>query len=557
MTKVKNENLFNCFNQAYEKDLDRLKFIEENIVGKSDKEIMNYLLELEPDETGGLTAISGFYYQFLVTIEYCIELLDGKWDFVAFELHDDIIVGNENEKIVRFVQVKTSRSLLQNPSDVSDLYLRTLKKDSKTGEEYRKNDSWIDKLISKAQHFKKVDGYNTQFQLYTSYHIIKSNQYNFDHYTDNFKFNKPISDQDSLLKKLSDECYDSNRKGVVYDNICGEPLNQLLSRLYIKTGHSLVDIERYKNHLIIELSKRVFKDFETDNIALTTKDIHFLVGALSSRCLVDKEKGFLKLTKIDLEDILVQLRENCLAKVDETLEKHGNKRIVEGVFDAYLEEMKQFDLHKSMLDTIYTYKYYLLKWVEEGGNVRDLFNRYVEGTFNVQTYFKTNSLNRDSKLKDFISMIIILNIIHNETLEFSKNNFLITKISKRLGENTLIALLNLISRFNLDIAKEKIDLIMENIDEKEHLFLLDKDLKIILQGYTDKKFREQTKYEIKPWKTIDIEELPSSYNITKVSLTSTMIPGNVINEEADELLFSGDYADFNHQLNKLWSELGG
>ncbi|WP_393959897.1 dsDNA nuclease domain-containing protein [Priestia megaterium] len=557
MTEVKKDNLFNCFNQGYEKDVERAKFIEENISNKNEKEIMKYLLELEPDEIGGITAISGFYYQFLVTIEYCIELLDGKWDFVAFELHDDIIVGNEEEKIIRFVQVKTSKKLLQNPSDVSNLYLRTTKKDDKTKEKYNKNDSWIDKLVSKAQYFKTLDGYNTQFQLYTSYHIIKSNQYNFDHYTDNINFNKPIPTGDSLLEKLSNECYDSNCQKVTYDELCGESLNELLSRLYIKTGHSLVDIEKYKNHLIIELSKRIFRDFKTDNITLTNEDIHFLVGFLSSRCFVNKDKGFLKLTKEDLEEILVQLRENCLAKVDKTLEKHGSKRIVEELFDAYLEDLNQSSLPAAMIDKIYTYKSYLLNWIEDGGHIRDLFNRYVEGTFNVQAYFKTNSSNRQAKLKDFISMIIILNTIHNETLEFTPNKFLITKVSKKIGNKNLISLLNLISRFNVEIAKQKIDFIMGNIDEKEHLFLLDKELKIILQGYTDRKFINQIKYEIKPNKSInDIEKLPSSSDITKVSLTSTIIPGNIMNEEADELLLSGDFANFSDKLNKLWCELG-
>lgn len=557
VTEVKNDNLFNCFNQGYEKDIEKAQFIEENISNKSDKEIMKYLLELEPDEVGGLTAISGFYYQFLVTIEYCIELLDRKWDFVAFELHDDIIVGNEEEKIVRFVQVKTSKKILQNPSDVSNLYLRTTKKDAETKENYDKNDSWIDKLVSKAQYFKHSDGYKTQFQLYTSYHIIKSSQYNFDHYTDNSNYNKPITTGDSLLEKLSNECYDSNQQKVMYDQLCGESLSNLLSRLYIKTGHSLRDIEKYKNHLIIELNKRIFKDFNTDNITLTTEDINFLVGSLASRCLINKDKGFLKLTIPDLEEILVQLRENCLEKVDKALEKHGSKRVVEELFDAYLEDLNQFSLPGVILDKVYTYKSYLLRWIENGGHIRDLFNRYVEGTFNVQAYFKTNSSNRQAKLKDFISMIIILNIIHNETLEFSQNKFMITKVSKKLGDKNLISLLNLINRFNVEIAKEKISLIMENIDEKEHLFLLDKELKIILQGYTDRKFSNQIKYEIKPSIAInDIEELSSSSDITKVSLTSTIIPGKVMNDEVDELLFSGDFENFSNKLNILWCELG-
>ncbi|MGR5879238.1 dsDNA nuclease domain-containing protein [Bacillus pacificus] len=104
----------------------RTALIKEKIIGKSSEEITDYLLSVPLKESGGLTAISGFYYQFLVTIEYFIELLEKKWDFLAIELHDDIIVGKDKE--IRFIQVKSSYKPTQNPSDVSEFYNRELKK---------------------------------------------------------------------------------------------------------------------------------------------------------------------------------------------------------------------------------------------------------------------------------------------------------------------------------------------------------------------------------------------------------------------------------------------
>ena len=68
-----------------------------------------YLLENDVSERGGGIALSGFYNQFIVTIEYIIGLLKGEWDFVLMEYHDDIIVGKENK--VRFIQVKTSYNI--------------------------------------------------------------------------------------------------------------------------------------------------------------------------------------------------------------------------------------------------------------------------------------------------------------------------------------------------------------------------------------------------------------------------------------------------------------
>lgn len=80
------------------------------------KEVYETLLNTPTSEDGGRHALFGFYYQFLVAIDYIVELAEGKWNFMAFEIHDDIVLCKEDgeQSFVRFVQVKTSNSPVQS-----------------------------------------------------------------------------------------------------------------------------------------------------------------------------------------------------------------------------------------------------------------------------------------------------------------------------------------------------------------------------------------------------------------------------------------------------------
>lgn len=549
-------NLLNCFSSEYPRNQEKEDFINENIIPKSDTEIMDYLMALEQDEVGGLTAISGFFYQFLVTIEYFIELLDGKWDFVAFELHDDIVVGNEREKIIRFIQAKTSKKSSQNPSDVSDLYLGSPKTIKETKEIVRLKDSWVDKLLSKAQYFKKEEGYTTQFQIYTSFHVVKTDTYNFDFYTDNDKFYKKIEANDSLLKAIKKNTHNSKLEETNYKSLCGETLEELLSRLHLKTGFYMVDTSRFINDLIIELSKRIFKDFQTNNIVLEVKDILLLVGIICSRCKVDGDINYLKVTRSDLDEILDEIKERCLKNIEEISEEYGNNKVIERVFISYLQELEDAKIYKRLEDHALSYREYLQEWLSGNGNIRDIFNRFVEGTNRTQTYYKTNQINRENTLKGLIAFIILLNIIYGETLEFGDTKFLLTK--KRIGDKKeIITLINSGKTLNLTDSLQKLNLIMESADEKEHLLLLDKQLKIVFQNYSDRKFKEAKHHALMTKIQIEsVDGLDDSSDINRVSLPTVVIPGKILEDMWYEFISVEEFKEFNDEILAIWETIG-
>lgn len=556
MKLLEQDKLIECFTPEYPFDKDRSELLEKHINSKDENEIMEYLLSINLEETGGQTAISGFFYQFLVTIQYFIELLDGKWDFVAFELHDDIVVGNEKEKKIRFIQVKTSKFSMQNPSSVSELYLGSLKKNKQKQIEVRVKDSWVDKLISKAQYFPSKEGYKTQFQLYTSYHVVKTNDYNFDHYTSNNNFYKKIENNDSLVKAIRKNTHNSKFDEVDYKKLCGESDIELLSRFQIKTGHYMVDNNSFINDIIVELSKRVFKDFGHQNIKLDINDILRLIGMICYRCHINGDISYLKVTKDELENILNEIREQCLKNIEEISEEHGNKKVLERVFTAFLERHENVYQYGFLEDNTFKYKTYLLKWINENSSIRDLFNRYIEGTNRTQTYYKTNSLNRETILKDLITILVYINIINNEDLEFADTEYFLSKKLTRDEKLKIFSFLNTIKPNTLDEYKKKLNLIMENADECEHLYLLGKELKVIVQNCRGK-FKEAIKYPLMTRIDADnIQGLDDGPDINKVAIPAVMIPGKELVEEMYDILDLDDAEEFRNEIQRLCNTIG-
>ncbi|AZS14672.1 dsDNA nuclease domain-containing protein [Paenibacillus lutimineralis] len=128
----------------------RRKYIEETISDDEARSVVRYLLQDEPDDLGGLTALRGFIYQYYVAVHYMVEMLHAEhawWNEVIFEFLDDIaLLGNEK---IRFVQVKTVRE------DGQDRHLipsTLLKRESGL-------DSWLDTLFSNLPEFERRQKY--------------------------------------------------------------------------------------------------------------------------------------------------------------------------------------------------------------------------------------------------------------------------------------------------------------------------------------------------------------------------------------------------------------
>ncbi|WP_340397149.1 dsDNA nuclease domain-containing protein [Paenibacillus sp. FSL E2-0202] len=528
-----------------EKDPENVAFLQKNVIGKSSSEIAALLADTTPDETGGIVAISGFYYQFLVAVEYIIDMLKGKWDYVFIEHLDDIVVGKDNT--VRFIQVKSSEKVKMDASSspASGLYYRTLIGESTD----RKNNSWIDKLVSKAELLKKNDEYITQFQLYSSYHFIKTRGLDFDVYTGNLNYDMEIADNDHLLLKLIAPVCDKNGKYYDYENKCGEKPKELLSRFYLHTGTGLHNLDVFEDHLCMRLSEWLFRDVG-DRVKVHPRDLSTLIGHLCARCTCGESAERLLVTKDNLVEILDEIRTRCLDSVEQTTEKHGNKSSISKIIDSIVSDIETCAHAPVFKDKLYTYREYLIQWVDNGGNIRSLIERYVDGTIKSSAYVTLKELNREQKLYDFFNIVFIMMIVKDSFMEFTDSKNLLTK--KCTVSNLLFSFISLESRNNLESGLQKLESIIQQSDTNDHLYLLDKTLKVVFQNYTDRRFTETVRREIKSLSEIQIEGFEDEPSLNKVSYRVDIIPGVEMKLDFSEAL--DEQESFRDKMQDIWTK---
>lgn len=528
-------------------DDERDEFLNTEITSKTSSEIAAYLTSIPPNEMGGLTALSGFYYQFLVTIEYIIEMLEGKWDYVIMEGHDDVIVGKNNT--IRFIQVKTSEKVKLNvtESPASALYSRGTKTIGSTS--FKRNNSWVDKLISNAELAPKSEGYITEFQLYASYHFTKTNNYNFDVYTDNENYDKHITERDDLYLKMSSPAYTKDGDYYDYEERCGETINELLSRLFIRTGISLGDIEIFKNNLCMKLNNYLFKDIG-NNITIKVKDLHMLIGELFTKCTYKDNPRVLMITGDSVENILSGIRAKSIEEASISVEKHDSGRVINMVIEELLKEFEDFRHSGFIQDKLYTYKEYILSWISNGGNIRQLLERYIDGTTRTQIYSKIGDLDRLNRLRELYCAVLLLFIGRDSLIKFADNKGILSKQCEVTGE--IFSFLSLEKKRKLSIGLEKLESILFESDVEEQLFLLDKELHIIIQNYNDRDFDMSMRHEFNLRRNTIVPGFGDYSKLNEVPLTANVIPGDMLHNELFEAVDIDD--DIEVSLRGIWEK---
>jgi hypothetical protein len=532
-------------------DTERQTFLDSQIKNKKSEEIAKYLSSVSSVESGGITAISGFYYQFLVTIEYILEMLEGKWDYVIMEHHDDILVGKENK--IRFIQVKTSQKVKVDASakPASDLYSRSTK--DVNGIKLKKNNSWVDKLISNAELVPNSSEFKTEFQLYSSYHFIKTNNYNFDIYTDNKEYNLKIPQEDNLLKKISEPAVNKIGDSYNYEDSCGESISNLLSRLHIHTGISLNKIEVFEHDLCMKLNNWLFKEIGP-GITTQIEDLHMLIGNLCSKCTYKNNPELLLITRESVDMILTEIRNSSISAASTAANKHDSLRIIDRVFEDLLREVEGSTHFDFIKDKFFSYKEYLKSWVTSGKSIRGLLERYIDGTIRTNVYTKLGETNREIRLQNLFYVVLMLIIGRNSFLEFTNNNGLLSKKCSTTKE--IFSFLNLEKQGKLQNGLNKLESIIKSGDLEEQLFLMDKELHVVIQNYNDFTFTSSLKWKYKN----ENEEKYGIENIdklNKVNLEINIIPGEIL--KAEFLTYKDEETNLQKSLQEVWANynIGG
>lgn len=532
---------------------ERDEFINEILANKSIDEIDKFLndtiknlIDTPVIERGGLVAITGFYYQMLVVIDYLIEMKQGKWDYIAIELHDDIVAVKD--KKIRFIQVKTSNDMRCKISEkpASGVYLRSNKKEKEIG------DSWIDKLILKARNFKKDDGFITEFELVTNYTIVDSPRIKIDNYIGG-NILKTISSDDSIYERLNKECYTyENNAGrhikIVYEDICGETLEELLARFYIVSKqNSLNNIEGYLDNLCQRIGR------EIGGLYVSHKVINLIIGQLFARCNVNVENTSLVITKAELKSIFLEVENIAMSKATQITEENSTEKLVESAYRNIYDEYNENSNYSFIEKIILKYKEYLIDFINKNGGINKFINRYRSGNELSNEYLEVKRSAKELIIQELILIPIILMVIHDKEIQYSEEKSLLTK-KIEYPKNGFVSLLG-VKKGKLKNKIEEIKLIINSLEIEDILKIsMAEDLNIILQGYNDSSFLELHKIEVgNSFECDELLELDTDESIKKVQHIISLIPGNIMKEWLEEQLESDEWND--NEIRIAWENM--
>lgn len=575
--KIKLEKTKPNSNQKY--------LLENGIVGdnctnphEKTKEVYETLLNTQVREDGGRNALFGFYYQFLVAIDYLVELAKGKWSFMAFEIHDDIVLCKEDEggACVRFVQVKTSR----NPSQLyssTELCTRTKKKFSFNNKEKELhiNDSWLDKLFLNAELFEDNKEVVQQFQLVTNYsfYVPKpkkgSKTKNINHYRTNESFSEiDIKDDDPFLKKLQDPVFDIDGDEYIYDNQTGMTVRELLSKTQIFEQVDL--LSSFRDGIRTRLGDMLSRKVMTKGGATVTDDeINWLIGEMIASCSARDDKLILFIDSEKAMYLESKLLEKSTKYSEEYLEVAGNKKHIDDAFQKTMQEVQNSNpeavaYFEEIAVSIKQQFYILIK--EERGNVLQLVSRFYEGREeSIEFHGRMHKSQREESVYALVLILLLLNITNKEINFSSKHRDTLTKeVLNNLEEKYYLTLLKFGDNYIYEDLVKKLNEIVTrlHIHSKADLLLMTVDVpnKVIIHGMHDRfdsrNFSESS-MEIVSLNGPLIPQLDkSSDSMNKVDYKFLLIPWYVI--ESRYARFRRDRAEFlefKETLTEFWNKL--
>jgi hypothetical protein len=503
------------------------------------EELIQELITITPDEVGGRIALTGFYYQFLVFLDYWTQMIKGEWDFAALELHEDIVVGKG--KKLRFIQVKSSKETEKYASET--IYQRTKVKVNKkvTGEI---NNSWIDKLINKAKYFRKSEGFETEFELVTSFVILDSTKGMQIKKYRTETFPEDVQEDDYLVKFLKNEKLQDKEENIIcYEQDSGEQISELLSRFHIIKRSDLDTIRIYENHILMVLSEVL-----GEGAKLTQEDLMMLVGRLMKMCNLYEEKLMLYISRTESDELLQILDDKATKRAENRAQNRGSTTIIDEVFSNLSQQLSNMDLYQDVNMYVLAYKKYLAEWINGGGTIRELINRYLDGDQYSSIYNLEHIDQQKQRLFDFFAANLLLIVAYNDISKFSVQYK--TMLVKEI-QHKFIGFLSMNRGDRIEKGIEKAKSLLKNYEDIQ---LLINPPKTILQGKFINNKANPLKVELIN-KEIEIDELPDELKLDDVNIILHIIPGGVFEAEFDNLFSFNDIDELKDHLASLWGGL--
>lgn len=507
------------------------KIYNENFKQRTSEEIKNFLIESDLGETGGITALSGFYFQFLVTVEYIIELIEGKWDFLIMEHRDDVVVGNES--LIRFIQVKSSQysSCVASKKPASDLYTRK----SKENKIYA--NSWIDKLFINSNKFYKENNIRTEFQLYTSYQILKAPQgMNVDLYSDNSNFNIEISlENDQLYKRMNVEIYDSKDILYNFEEKCGENLESLMQRLHVHSGNKLMENDKFERYLCHKLGGVILGEYG-ESLTVSKNDLKYFIGELFEKCTYGNGIDALVITRESINEPLERLKTSVLSSAEKAIESHSVIKIIQEETNEWIIKCEEMSVNQEIMDNLNQYSQYLQDWIlNDGISFKTVIERLYGEKSYANTYINLSTKEKHTIISELLILVLVYKLVKNDELLFNHNESLLMK--RAVISEDIHGLIRMKSKVRKNEAIIKLKEIITLMSLEEELKILsNKKLSVAFFNCIPRDFKKTESIKLSPQEIL--ENTPTQKNNQSLIETDTTIRiyrGDVIDYFEDSL----------------------
>lgn len=516
---------------------DKIKIINE-LKEQSHEDLVsmfNSLYSQEFQDTGGENALTGFYFQFLTSLYYLSELLEGKWDFIALELHQDIIVGNKD--IVRFIQVKSKvlqeRKYIEKVTD-TDLYR-----------------GWLQKLLPMARFFPKSTNKITQFEVVTNYMISNSKEVKMEHYLYNDKFKLEITEDDDILKKLIKYPSKLGDNTFDYYNDCEENEVDLLSRFSITPLTVNPDIKDFVHTVSSKLGTLV-----TSSARLTFEDINYLIGELFYLCTHNSEKDSLFIDRNAAEQYLSLLKKRVSSNLAPFYDTTNSNMIIEKVIATINNDFSLMQLGDhmkgSLLDELEKLRNQFKSWVNEEKYALELLHRYVDAKEYSLNVTQLDEIGVTTRYLELFKTIFVIGLIFNSEITLSSKfkSLLIKEINQFF-----------ISTLGLDIGQtkeegiEKLLTILEKSPLEQKLNMIIKTHYTIFQGDYDEEFLEGEFLHLETFFEQEVSGLESQDGVLTVDNNWIILPGLRLISGLKKARVFSDFNQYKASLIDLWGKI--
>ena len=544
--RIANSNYDRDFVDALDQAVHEYKEQEiKPLIGNCNEEMINQLLHHVPAEEGGIIAISGFYFQMLVFIQYMIQMMEGKWEFLALEFHDDIVAGNE--KTIKFVQVKTSKQATLAITDSSvHVYNRSKGKSEKTLGKLR-NNSWVDKIIDNA-HLVKDLNLNLEFDIVADYSIYSTSKVDIAIYN-SVSRNKAIKDDDYVYKEIAKTSFNSEGMELNYETRYGKQLKFLLEKLCFVQQPKL---ENFKKVIRSSLS-----DTLGEGIIVSNEDINWLIGELMFKCSHRKSGTVLFLKRDQLEHYRQALRKRAVDIARATVKKTDAVELVDRAMSKIIKSFRECDNRNQLEREMGNYKTHLLNKINENNTIQTILQRFKDGKISV---FPDNQIDYTDDLITFLESSILLYLIY-EGFEFSdKFRTLLIKDAQNTEEHIRIGFLSLSDDMEIGEGSDLLKAIFLSSSEEEQLEMLWKSTSLytILHGKQIESTSKSSVIELDTKEyTPKVEQFDSEFKSSEVQPVLRILPYKPLIKIYSHLVKQTDFIAFKDQVVKEWKELKG